>query len=323
MSSVRAHRLKRKRQDSPVEEVAAAHSGLPHAEIEQVEMTVEPVLAGDLQIILQSLEGGGAAFHDVTSIHATGEMVSAAPVSDPVEVEASQQAFEPGADVVEVEEAIDDQDYDSTMLHASSIEELDDLDEEETLEGAADLGTMIREMSIDQITSSNLEDEEDDLFEEEDAIDDASFTSVGAEYAVAEEEDDAEEELIQDEFAEEGESAPIADGAVASPERSREFDRRRGRRDRRGRDRGGRHGAQEQRNGGRAPSWPWLHAGYRSSGNYRAVEAGPGDPGADRQGAHCEEGSPDYIAYRVAGPVPGVYADGEPYRRLAQDRVGR
>jgi len=239
--------IEEEEQDSPVEEVAAAHSELPHAEIEQVEMTVEPVLA---EISNHTEPEESAAFHDVTSIHATGEMVSAAPVSDPVEVEASQQAFEPGADVVEVEEAIDDQDYDSTMLHASSIEELDDLDEEETLEGAADLGTMIREMSIDQITSSNLEDEEDDLFEEEDAIDDASFTSVGAEYAVAEEEDDAEEELIQDEFAEEGESAPIADGAVASPERSREFDRRRGRRDRRGRDRGGRHGAQEQRNGG-------------------------------------------------------------------------
>jgi ribonuclease G len=231
-------------QDSPVEEVAAAHSELPHAEIEQVEMTVEPVLA---EISNYSEPEESAAFHDVTSIHATGEMVSADPVSDPVEVEAAHQAFEPGADVVEVEETIDDQDYDTTMLHASSIEELDDLDEEETLEGAADLGTMIREMSIDQITSSNLEDEEDDLFEEEDAIDDASYTSVGA----AEEEDDAEEELIQDEFAEEGESAPLADGATASPERSREVDRRRGRRERRGRDRGGRHGGgDQQRNGG-------------------------------------------------------------------------
>jgi ribonuclease G len=239
--------IEEEEQDSPVEEVAAAHSELPHAEIEQVEMTVEPVLA---EISNHAGPEESAAFHDVTSIHATGEMVSAAPVSDPVEAEAAEQAFEPGTDVVEVEEAIDDQDYDSTMLHASSIEELDDLDEEETLEGAADLGTMIREMSIDQITSSNLEDEEDDLFEEEDAIDDASFTSVGAEYAVAEEEDDAEEELIQDEFAEEGESAPVADGAVASPERSRDLDRRRGRRDRRGRDRGGRHGASEQRNGG-------------------------------------------------------------------------
>jgi ribonuclease G len=144
------------------------------------------------------------------------------------------------------------------MLHASSIEELDDLDEEETLEGAADLGTMIREMSIDQITSANLEDEED--FEEEDAVDDGSFDSVGgAEYAVAEDtedSEDSEEELSQDEFAEEGEPVAQAEGAAPGQERAREFDRRRGRRDRRGgRDRGrhtGGGGGDRDRNAGRS-----------------------------------------------------------------------
>ena len=54
------------------------------------------------------------------------------------------------------EEILDEEDY-NTTLHASSIEEMDDFDEEETLEGAADLGTMIREMSIDQITRSGAE----------------------------------------------------------------------------------------------------------------------------------------------------------------------
>jgi ribonuclease G len=45
---------------------------------------------------------------------------------------------------------------------------MDDLDEE-TLEGAADLGTMLREMSIDQITRSQPEiDDEDDLDDEDD-----------------------------------------------------------------------------------------------------------------------------------------------------------
>ena len=34
---------------------------------------------------------------------------------------------------------------------------MEDFDEEETLEGAADLGTMLREMSIDQITGSGTE----------------------------------------------------------------------------------------------------------------------------------------------------------------------
>ncbi len=58
---------------------------------------------------------------------------------------------------------------------------MDDFDEEETLEGAADLGTMIREMSIDQITrpadadtEAELDADEEDFedFEEEDTIDD-------------------------------------------------------------------------------------------------------------------------------------------------------
>ena len=63
-----------------------------------------------------------------------------------------QTAFIPSAGALE-EETLDEEDY-NTTLHASSIEEMDDFDEEETLEGAADLGTMIREMSIDQITRS-------------------------------------------------------------------------------------------------------------------------------------------------------------------------
>ena len=58
---------------------------------------------------------------------------------------------------------------------------MDDFDEEETLEGAADLGTMIREMSIDQITrpadadaETDVDSDEEDYedFEEEDSIDD-------------------------------------------------------------------------------------------------------------------------------------------------------
>ena len=61
-----------------------------------------------------------------------------------------------------MEETLDEEDY-NTTLHASSIEEMDDFDEEETLEGAADLGTMLREMSIDHITRSGTGDEEEDL----------------------------------------------------------------------------------------------------------------------------------------------------------------
>ena len=84
--------------------------------------------------------------------------------------------FAPGSGQLQ-EEILEDEELEGTTLHASSIEEMDDL-EEETLEGAADLGTMLREMSIDNITRTlpDVEDideteeddlEEDDLEEEE------------------------------------------------------------------------------------------------------------------------------------------------------------
>jgi ribonuclease G len=88
--------------------------------------------------------------------------------------------FAPGAGEL-AEELLDDDEYDGA-LHASSIEEIDDLDEEETLEGAADLGTMLREMSIDQITRTSPEVEEEEDFEEDDLEEDD-----------LEEEDDEEE----------------------------------------------------------------------------------------------------------------------------------
>jgi ribonuclease G len=236
---------------SPMEDEVAQHSELPHADIEEIEIAAQAEQAGFIEAEEEEAPVADAG-HEVTSIHATGEMVSPAPASDPVESEAAQQAFEPGVGVVE-EEIIDDEDYDTAMLHASSIEELDDLDEEETLEGAADLGTMIRDMSIDQLTSVNLEEEEED-FEEEDAVDDGSFESAGGEYAVGEDAEDLEEDLPQDEFAEENEPVVLTDSAAPEQGRARDLDRRRGRRERRngGRDRG-RHaggGGDRERSGG-------------------------------------------------------------------------
>ncbi|HMF54640.1 MAG TPA: hypothetical protein VK593_09835, partial [Edaphobacter sp.] len=178
-----------------VVEIAAQHSELPHAEIEEVEFVdeEEPVLAEADE---------PAVHHEVTSIHASGEMVSPVPTVDEVETEVAHQVFE-GETEVEEEEEIDETALDPATLFASSIEELDDFDEEETLEGTADLGTMIREMSIDQITHAGLDDEED-LFEEEDAVDDGGFASVEAEDAAVEA-DDLEDESSPDEYAEESE----------------------------------------------------------------------------------------------------------------------
>ena len=200
--------------------------------------------------------------HQLTDIHATGEMISEVPVTPqetiepaaPIQHETAilnpaeniiedgthsfHQDFVPGQGELE-EETLDEEDF-RTTLHASSIEELDDLDEEETLEGAADLGTMLREMSIDQITSTGIENEEDeDDFEEEDSIDDRSFGEI------TDEEDDldeaeSEETQAGDEFADGVEltTATDLDQNGTSLVRSREGDRGRGRRDGRRGDRG-------------------------------------------------------------------------------------
>jgi ribonuclease G len=222
------------------------HTELPHAEIEQFELSSAPEpQAGQLH----EQEAVG---HEITSIHATGEMESPAPVADPVEMEAAQQSFDPAPALIE-EEVIDDNDYDTVTLHASSVEELDDLDEEETLEGAADLGTMIREMSIDEITRSGVDDEEEDDLEEEDAFHDGSYESLEADQM--DEAEETEDGFVQEEDVE---GEPLAagepDGATQTPDRARDFDRRRGRRDGRrgGRDRGRHAGGGGDRGRGRA-----------------------------------------------------------------------
>jgi len=239
--------------ESQVEEIEAQHTELPHADIEQIEFVAEEAEAKPVeQEAAEPVETEVATGHEVTSIHASGEMESPLPVVDPVEKEAEHQAFEDGVEVVEEEESVDETALDPATLFASSIEEMDDFDEEETLEGAADLGTMIREMSIDHITSAGVEEDEED-FEEEDAVDDGSFESVGAEYVAGDDTDEAEEDLTQDEYTEEGEPVAQAEGAAPGQERTRELERRRGRRDRRGgRDRG-RHtggGGDRERSGG-------------------------------------------------------------------------
>ncbi|HEU5341577.1 Rne/Rng family ribonuclease [Edaphobacter sp.] len=201
--------------------------------------------------------------HELTAIHATGEMMTEPPaaafvaeetaaaaepirhetaVAQPAEMVEEHPRFAPGHGEL-AEEAADEEDF-ATTLHASSIEEMDDLDEEETLEGAADLGTMLREMSIDEITRTNGEDEEDDL-EEEDAAHDFTFEGEDESDAVAAEE--TEEDGLEDEFAADGEAAH-ADGHESShdgdtaPRHSRDSERRDGRPGRRDGRRDGRRG---------------------------------------------------------------------------------
>jgi ribonuclease E len=205
----------------------------------------------------------GPASHELTTLHATGEMHSEAPVAtfipehasepaSPIEHETAiaspadnqiadvssgtPQHFAPGIGSLE-EETLDEEDF-NTTLHASSIEEMEDFDEEETLEGAADLGTMIREMSIDQITRSGDVDEEEDDLEEEDAIHDPLSDDLDDSDEEDEDldESDTEEDVIHEEFTEGDEVAAsngldqAHTGAVA-PSPDRENNRSRGRRD--------------------------------------------------------------------------------------------
>src|SRR3984885_11368280 len=222
--------------------------------------------------------------HELTTLHATGEMHSEAPaatftpepaaeavspilhetaIANPAENTIEDGTvlphFAPGAGVLE-EETLDEEDY-NTTLHASSIEEMDDFEEEETLEGAADLGTMIREMSIDQITrSGNVDEEEEDDLEEEDTIHDPLHDDLEEADVEDDEEDldesDTEEDVIHEDFSEEGEVTHTNGvdhaqngAATPSPDRNRDQDRGRGRRDGR---RDGRRGDRFGRSGDRS-----------------------------------------------------------------------
>ncbi|HEY4382313.1 MAG TPA: Rne/Rng family ribonuclease [Acidobacteriaceae bacterium] len=150
-------------------------------------------------------ETPAAELHDVTAIAASGEMLSEpaellpahsqhpapietpepaspihhegavlTPAADAEFAAPSAGGFAPGSSQLD-EVTLDEEEEVPETLHASSIEELDDF-EEETLEGAADLGTMLREMSIDNITRTlpevDEEDTDEDDFEEDDLEED-------------------------------------------------------------------------------------------------------------------------------------------------------
>ncbi|NYF88605.1 Rne/Rng family ribonuclease [Tunturiibacter empetritectus] len=260
---------------APGEHVAQLHTEPAHAAYEPFDWQTPAATHVEPEVFAET----APAPHELTTLHATGEMHSEAPVAiftpehatetvSPIEHEtavanpadnvvadqAAPQHFAPGIGSLE-EETLDEEDF-STTLHASSIEEMDDFEEEETLEGAADLGTMIREMSIDQITrSGNVDEEEEDDLEEEDAI----YDPLVGDLEDTEEEDldesDTEEDVLHEEFVEGDEAAANgfdqAQAGTAAPttDRNRDQDRGRGRRDgRRDGRRGDRYGRSSDRN---------------------------------------------------------------------------
>jgi ribonuclease E len=130
---------------------------------------------------------------DAQGVHATGH-VQAGPGLGALHRAEPSSGFAPGAGVLD-EEILEDEEPGAT-IYASSIEEMDDLDEE-TLEGAADLGTMLREMSIDNITrtSPQIGDDQEDLEElEEDELDEDELEEEDAEDDGSDEQDNLDDE---------------------------------------------------------------------------------------------------------------------------------
>ena len=260
----------------------------------------------DAEFVATLPEEAEAPVHEFTTLQPTGEMISepvhadvapqatenpAAPIEHEQAVQSvhlaeaeftpasheSSQLFAPGEGELE-EELLDDEESDFPHAHAAA---LDDDMEEETLEGAADLGTMLREMSIDQITRpepAELDDEDFDDFDiSEEEIDEDEFESAdeisGSDVSEAEEEEYAEADAFEDTAIGDEPSATGEEGeARPAP---REGERRTGRRDgRRGsrdrnRDGGGDRGGRDKR--GSANSRPNFNGGGRS--NRHSVQA--------------------------------------------------
>jgi ribonuclease E len=271
------------------EDASASHrvDPVPPSEFRQSAPTVEPVLESPAEVAAEPVA------HDITSITPAGEMHSE-PVEAPAAAESLPQSaeslpqgeagFAPGTGQL-AEEVLDEEDSATPSIHASSIEEMDDLDDEEAVEGATDLGNMLREMSIDQITRSAPEVEEQDEIDdedfEEDDLDEEDLDQEDEEEEDEEEEDQeerdgaeqtdeldeqtartgnaADAEFFEAQFGQPEEANRTAEqtGAADAPrqERGRDAERRPGRRDgrrdgRRGRSDRGDHNDRPRNTGG-------------------------------------------------------------------------
>ncbi len=185
-----------------VPQPSVVHSITPQPETPLAPLTVQPSAVLDLSpeppTELIPDHDSGQPEHAFTSIASDGEMSSAISCpsvaegppspSNPMDHEtavldassddASQgPLFAPGDGALE-EELIDEEEFDLPGVHANAGDDLSV--DEDTLEGTADLGTMIRDLSIDQITrhpeTGELDD--DEILEEEDAAHDALYVEA-------------------------------------------------------------------------------------------------------------------------------------------------
>jgi len=284
-------------------------SAFAEPEAEEQPKAVEPEVAAEVhEPVFAAAEDDAyveavpeaAPVHEFTAVQPTGEMISApaepaselhvseqvaAPIAHETavqsvtlheaEVAPATQGFAPGEGELE-EEVLDDEDGDYLpTLHARS--DHDDM-EEETLEGAADLGSMIQEMSIDKITGPDADEDEDDDFDiDEEDLDHDEFENgeedeelSGSDVSEVEEEDFAESSS----FEENGDAAARAEGQAPS-ESGRTAPREGDRRPRRD----GRSGRRGERDRGKRDS---RGSSSRSSGGFNGGGSGGGG-GRSRQ----------------------------------------
>ena len=200
--------------------------------------------------------------HTFTAVQSTGEMISEVPEAESAEQHPSApiahesavqsvqmheaqvaavpfeapQTFAPGAGRLE-EELLDDEEGEISAVHASAQDDT----EEETLEHAADLGSMIRDMSIDELTRPEpveLDEEDDFDIDEEDLEEDelnSSEAEEGDEISASE-----VSEAEEDEFAERNSVDETGATVATNTDRANRPDREGGRRGRRDGRRGGR-----------------------------------------------------------------------------------
>ncbi len=265
-----------------VDPVAPSEFRQPVQVVEEqtVRETVRPATGADAQDHATEGEGAAPTEHQLTSIFATGEMHSEAvemttqdlvapspsaqgpqesmePLS--AEIAAGDQSlpyFAPGAGLLEEEMLEDEEESEAAQLPTLQA---GGEHEEETLEGAADLGTMIREMSIDRTTRGEAaapgegDDflEEDQDFEEfEEDGEETEFARDGsAEGEAEEEEDESALELEQAAYGSAFEAEPMQEQAREDDAAGATMEVRDPRRDGRSGDRGRRDGRRGDRGG--------------------------------------------------------------------------
>ena len=250
-------------------------------EVFEEEIAPEPVAAHIPEVVheFEPVAEHDESAHEVTAVFATGDMYSESPAlitqellaaapsaqgaehsatpvpADAIAADQTIPWFAPGSGVLE-EEMLDDDDEHTVIpaVHAR----YDEPQEQETLENAADLGTMLREMSIDHLTRTEASiDEEEDDFEEDFLEEDQDYSTEAAEGDEFEDEESDQPEYSLEEGAEGEEDSDralfVGDSEEATAEASGERapapagEAREPRRDR-GRDGGRRDGRRGDRN---------------------------------------------------------------------------